>query len=192
MSAPLSCPLLRAFLTAENALPPLKYARTPIWTLLRYARAAGAPLKTLAALPGILLISDGLRGLPRNLLTLSFDYSRIMDGPVNKRVGGTRILRNPAPGEFDAEMFERAFVGFSRPCHRADGTTEAGLVREDLLRLCEANRDDHGGTRRSHIFHVIELTALLDLFSHTDAQTGAAYVSTEEMRVLFRDGRLPA
>ncbi len=189
--APISCPVLRAFLMAEGALPPLRYTRTPLRALLRHCRAAGAPLGTLLAIPGIALLSGGLRDVPRNIATLSFDYRRIMGGPIDKGRGGTGALRNPEPGVFDAGRFERAFVGFSRICARADGTTEPGLTRSDMRRLAEANRRDFSGSPRTQIFNIIELTALIDVFGLTDAATGAAYVSVAELRALFEHGRLP-
>ncbi|MFT5679953.1 MAG: hypothetical protein ACI8RZ_000858 [Myxococcota bacterium] len=192
MNEPISCPILRAFLSAENKLPPLKYTRTPIRKLLRHARSAGAPVQTLLALPALAILSDGLRGTLRNLASFSFDLSAVMGGPLDKGgVGGTGALRSPTPGVFDAAKFERAFHGFSRTCTRADGVEEAGLLRDDLVRLARANRADFDGSLRTQIINTIELTALVDVFGLTDRETGEQYVSTAEMRTLFEQGRLP-
>ena len=191
MNEPISCPVLRAFLRAENQLPPLKYARTPILQLLRHARAAGAPLKTLAALPALALLSNGLRSIPTNLFSGSFDLSRVMGGPLDKEHHGTGILRTPEPGVFNAERFQRAFIGFSRPCTRPDGAEEPGLIQADLSRLAQANRADFGGSLRTLLINSIELSALIDVFGIVDAVTGDRYVSSAEMRTLFEYGRLP-
>ncbi len=191
MNEPISCPVLRAFLHAENSLPPLKYARTPIFQVLRHARAAGAPLKTLAALPAIAILSNGLRSIPMNLFSGSFDLSRVMGGPLDKEHHGTGILRTPEPGVFNAERFQRAFIGFSRTCTRSDGAEEPGLTKADLSRLARANRADFDGTLRTLLINSVELSALVDVFGIPDAVTGERYVSSAEMRALFESGHLP-
>ncbi len=114
-----------------------------------------------------------------------------MGGPLDKVRGGTGILRTPEPGMFDAELFQRAFVGFSRTCTRPDGAEEPGLIRSDLMRLARANRADLDGSRRTMLTNIVELGALIDVFGIPDSATGDRYISTAEMRVLFEHGRLP-
>lgn len=191
------CPWLRSAMNPENSaatgLPPLEAGQTSLVNVYEQVRAQGGSRQLGVVASGIALIANGFNPvrLLRNLLTLSFDPTKLTGGPVDKPGGDTGILQDLGDGTFSQTLFDRMFDRFSKTYTREDGTTERGLSRAALKQVIDANHAERKGTLITHVIALGELPPALGLYGHTDAITGEKYLSEKDLLGLFRDMKFP-
>ncbi len=182
----------------ENApstkLAPLAAGQTSVTHVFEHARAQGGNLSFSVAAAAVALVGNGFNPvrLARNLLTLSFDPTKLTGGPLDKSGGDTGILQDLGDGTFSKAQFDRMFTRFGQTFTAENGTKERGLDASALEALINANQAERNGNLIMKVIALFELPNALKLYARRDQTTGTKYLSESDLLAFFKDMKFPA